>query len=138
MTAYEIYKLGKVLNLSKEEFKKLLIEKHIIIQKPKEMGKIIELLDKLREFVISEFGKDEIIAYYENYHLNKKGLCFCAQLMYRNKIIDKENLKILMGFLTLNKPELDEFNREWGWYPGLYHPRIKWIEDQIKLLKAVI
>jgi hypothetical protein len=33
MTAYEIYKLGLTLNLSKDEFKKLLIEQHIIVPK---------------------------------------------------------------------------------------------------------
>jgi hypothetical protein len=33
MTAYEIYKLGQVLNLNRDEFKKLLIEKHIIVPK---------------------------------------------------------------------------------------------------------
>jgi hypothetical protein len=42
MTAYEIYKLGLILNLNKDEFKKLLIEKHVIIPKSKEMGKIIQ------------------------------------------------------------------------------------------------
>jgi len=57
---------------------------------------------------------------------------------YKNRLIDKENLIVLMKYLTLNKPELDEFNREWGWYPGLYHPRIEWLEDQINQLKAII
>lgn len=44
MTGYEIYKEAQKLNLNKDEFKKLLIEKHIII--PKMWIKITDLKPK--------------------------------------------------------------------------------------------
>ncbi len=98
---------------------------------------IVELLKLLK----SELSK------YKNF---QDGLCFLVDEIYSNGILDSDDGIILFHYIdsyrhTFKPTPEDLYELEnifspislekgsWGWYPGRKEPRLKWIDERIKI-----
>ncbi len=87
---------------------------------------LIKLLEKLKHYVIEYTNEQEDMLY--------SGLCIYVVQLETKGIISIHESAYLRSYIKSNMPLYPQ-NIKYGWMPYESEPRIKWIDEQIDILK---